>query len=75
MPAASLSDVVAYLEVMSDAPDDVASEDDVVDQFMERRDLDEDSWIEDGEKYRCPECGAVHEDRADGCRVCGWERA
>ena len=66
---------------MSDEPDDVAgegteddrSDEEVVDDFVEQRDLDELSWIEDGEKYRCPECEAVHDEPAEGCRVCGWE--
>lgn len=53
--------------------DEDQSDEAVVDEFMERRDLeDEEGWIEDGEKYRCPECEAVHEERAAECRVCGW---
>lgn len=71
--AADLSAAGAYLDVMSDAPDDARSDDEVVDEFIEQRDLDDASWIEDGDKYRCPECEAVHDERADACRVCGWQ--
>lgn len=71
--APSLSGTAPYGDVMSDVPDDAPSDDEVVDEFIERRDLEDESWIEDGEKYRCPECEAVHAERDDGCRVCGWQ--
>ena len=54
--------------------DEEGSDEEVIDEFAERRELDDESWIEDGEKYRCPECQAVHGERADVCRVCGWQR-
>lgn len=56
-----------------DRLDEDQSDEEVVEEFIERRDLDDEGWIEDGEKYRCPECEAVHEERAGECRVCGWE--
>lgn len=31
------------------------------------------SWIEDHQKYQCPECGALHTSRGDECTVCGWQ--
>ena len=60
-------------ELQEDEQEEGRSDEDVVDEFVERRDLEDESWIEDGEKYRCPECEAVHEEPADACRVCGWE--
>lgn len=56
-----------------DRLDEDKSDEEVVQEFAERRDLDDEDWIEDGEKYRCPECEAVHEGRAAECRVCGWD--
>jgi acetone carboxylase gamma subunit len=56
---------------MTDHSDDDRSDDEVVEEFIEQHDLDDESWTEDGEKYRCPECEAVHEEPADTCRVCG----
>lgn len=61
--------------MMSDDPEDERSDEEVIDEFAAEHGLDDESWIEDGEKYRCPECGAVQEDRADGCSVCGWRPA
>ena len=60
-------------EVPEEVAEDDRSDEEIVDGFAERRDLETESWIEDGEKYRCPECEAVHEERAGECRVCGWE--
>jgi len=57
-----------------DAPlNESQSDEAVIDEFLEERDLGDQSWQEEGKKYQCPECGAVHETRADDCRVCGWQ--
>lgn len=58
---------------MTDQSNDDRSDEAVVEKFVERRDLDDESWIEDGEKYRCPECEAVHDEPAAECQVCGRE--
>jgi hypothetical protein len=54
--------------------DEDEADEETIDEFAERRGLDEESWIADGDKYRCPESEAVHQERADACRVCGWQQ-
>lgn len=46
--------------------------DDVIDQFISARDLDETAWERDHAKKRCPDCGGIHDDSAQRCSVCGW---
>ena len=56
---------------MSSTSGDASEE--VIDQFMTRRDLSESArWEESYNKKQCPECGGVHEPSATACSVCGW---
>jgi hypothetical protein len=80
LEAASLTDATPYADSMPDDRDDATgemgdgrSDEAVLDECVEQHDLDELSWIEDGENYRCPECEAVHDEPTDACRGCGWE--
>lgn len=56
--------------VDADAGDGI--DDDVAQDIVEGESASETSWIADEEKYRCPECEAVHEEPAASCDVCGW---
>lgn len=49
----------------------------LLNDFLERNGhrVTDASWVEDRQKYQCPECGALHSMRRDECTVCGWQPA
>jgi hypothetical protein len=54
---------------------DMNSSEDMFDQFVKDRGLeDEQTWIDDYNKKKCPDCFALHDQEAESCSVCGWEQ-
>jgi hypothetical protein len=47
---------------------------DLFDQFIENRNLeDEETWINDHNKKKCPSWFSLHKEDATQCTVCDWE--
>ncbi|QCC48713.1 HVO_0416 family zinc finger protein [Halobellus limi] len=57
---------------MASAP---SSDDALFDQFLDDRghDIETVDWETSYNKKQCPECGALHDDSASVCGVCGWD--
>ncbi|WP_197052345.1 MULTISPECIES: HVO_0416 family zinc finger protein [Halobellus] len=57
---------------MASAP---SSDDALFDQFLDDRghDIETVDWERSYNKKQCPECGALHDDGAAHCGVCGWD--
>jgi len=57
---------------MASAP---SSDDALFDQFLDDRghDIETVDWERSYNKKQCPECGALHDDGAINCGVCGWD--
>ncbi len=49
-------------------PDD----DSLLDEFLEDRGHETQTWEESYNKKQCPECGGLHDGNARTCTVCGW---
>jgi hypothetical protein len=47
-------------------------DDSLLDEFLEDRGHDTQTWEESYNKKQCPECGGLHEADARTCAVCGW---
>ncbi|MFB6118165.1 HVO_0416 family zinc finger protein [Halosegnis sp.] len=52
----------------------MATANDIFDEFLNDNghDVEQQTWEEDYNKKRCPECGGLHEMSAVECSVCGW---
>ncbi|WP_224332943.1 HVO_0416 family zinc finger protein [Haloprofundus halobius] len=52
-----------------------APSDDVFDQFLADRghETEPQRWDRSYNKKQCPDCGALHDDDAVTCTVCGWD--
>ena len=50
------------------------ADDDIFDQFLDERghETESQSWEQDYNKKRCPDCGGLHGPEASSCTVCGW---
>ncbi|MDS0296380.1 HVO_0416 family zinc finger protein [Halogeometricum luteum] len=58
---------------MASAPD---SDEALFDQFLDDRghDVSEpQDWETSYNKKQCPDCGALHDEAAVDCTVCGWD--
>ncbi|MFC6826730.1 HVO_0416 family zinc finger protein [Halopelagius fulvigenes] len=57
---------------MASAPN---PDDALFDQFLDDRghEVTESDWEASYNKKQCPECGALHDQSADDCTVCGWD--
>lgn len=55
--------------------DDAQDVDEMIDDYLEQNGhrVEDASWIEEYEKYQCPDCGALHPTREEECSVCGWQ--
>ncbi|MFB6111265.1 MAG: HVO_0416 family zinc finger protein [Halobacteriaceae archaeon] len=53
----------------SSDPDDA-----LFDDFLAQRGHDDDTatWDRSYNKLQCPDCGAIHDESATDCTVCGW---
>ncbi|WP_224447888.1 HVO_0416 family zinc finger protein [Haloprofundus salilacus] len=52
-----------------------APSDDLFDQFLADRghETEPQRWDRSYNKKQCPDCGALHDDDAITCTVCGWD--
>ena len=56
---------------MASAP----SNDELFDEFLSDRGHETEAvgWDDNYNKKQCPDCGALHDDGATTCSVCGWQ--
>lgn len=56
---------------MATAPD---PDDAMLDEFLAQRGHEPvESWDRSYNKLQCPDCGALHDEAATDCTVCGWD--
>ena len=50
------------------------ADDDIFDEFLDERGhkTESQSWVQDYNKKRCPDCEGLHGPEASSCSVCGW---
>jgi rubredoxin len=50
-------------------------DDELFDQFLAANGHETGSvrWEQSYNKLQCPDCGALHDESATGCAVCGWD--